>query len=115
MKRKLFGFLLGTTLVFALAACGGDDNAGDAPAGDGGDNGGGASVANAEEIYQQNCAACHGQDLSGGAGPDLTKVGSKYGSDEIADIIEHGQGAMRPGIIEGEEKDAVASWLSEKK
>ncbi|WP_453993534.1 cytochrome c551 [Bacillus nitroreducens] len=114
MKRKLFGFLLGTSLVFALAACGGDDNTGDAPAGDDGDNGG-AAVANAEEIYQQNCAACHGQDLSGGAGPDLTKIGSKFSSDEIADIIEHGQGAMRPGIIEGEEKDAVASWLSEKK
>lgn len=110
MKRKLLGFLLGTTLVFALAACGGDDNAADEPAGDGG-----ATAANGEEIFQQNCAACHGKDLSGGAGPELTTVGSKYSQDEIADIIENGRGAMRAGIVQGAEKDAVAEWLAGKK
>ncbi|MCC3356985.1 cytochrome c551 [Bacillus sp. REN16] len=113
MKRKLFGFLLGTTLVFALAACGGgdDDNAANEPAGDNG----GATTVNAEEVAQQNCASCHGKDLAGGAGPDLTKVGSKYSQDEIAGIIENGQGAMPGGLIKGEEKDAVAAWLAEKK
>lgn len=115
MKRKLFSILLGTSLVFALAACGGgDDNAGDAPASDNGGGGGEATV-NAEEIAQQNCASCHGQDFGGGAGPDLTKIGSKYSKDEIAGIIENGQGSMPGGIIKGEEKDAVASWLAEKK
>ncbi|MFD1779944.1 cytochrome c551 [Fredinandcohnia salidurans] len=114
MKRKLFSILLGTSLVFALAACGGgDDNAGEAPASD--NNGGGEATVNAEEIAQQNCASCHGQDFGGGAGPDLTKIGSKYSKDEIAGIIENGQGSMPGGIIKGEEKDAVATWLSEKK
>ncbi|MFS0865011.1 cytochrome c551 [Fredinandcohnia sp. 179-A 10B2 NHS] len=110
MKRKLLGFLLGTTLVFSLAACGGDDNATDEPAGDGG-----ATAANGEEIFQQNCAACHGKDLSGGAGPTLQTIGSKYSKDEIADIIENGRGAMRAGIVQGAEKDAVAEWLAGKK
>ncbi|MEH7225096.1 cytochrome c [Bacillus sp. JJ1566] len=113
MKRKLFGFLLGTALVFALAACGGgdDNNAANEPAGDNG----GATAVNAEKIAQQNCASCHGQDLSGGAGPDLSKIGSKYSQDEIAGIIENGQGSMPGGIIKGEDKDAVAAWLAEKK
>jgi len=113
VKRKLFSILLGTSLVFALAACGGgDDNAGEAPASD---NGGGEATVNAEEIAQQNCASCHGQDFAGGAGPDLSKIGSKYSQDEIAGIIENGQGSMPGGIIKGEEKDAVAAWLAEKK
>ncbi|MFT4417300.1 cytochrome c551 [Fredinandcohnia humi] len=112
MKRKLLGLVLGTSLVFTLAACGGDDNAADEPAGD---NGGTATTASADKIFQQNCAACHGQDLTGGAGPDISKVGSKYDQEKIASIIENGQGGMRGGIIQGEEKDAVAAWLSEKK
>lgn len=112
MKRKLFGFLLGTSLVFALAACGGgDDNAGDDTAGDNGT----ATTANAEEIFKGNCASCHGADLTGGAGPDLTKVGSKYSKDEISGIITDGRPGMPAGLIDGDDKDAVASWLSEKK
>ncbi len=113
MKRKLFGFLLGTGLVFALAACGGgNDNAAKEPAG----NNGGATAVNAEEIYKGNCASCHGQDLAGaGSFPSLQTVGAKYSQDEIAGIIENGRGAMPKGIIKGEEKDAVAAWLAEKK
>ncbi|MEH7384190.1 cytochrome c [Bacillus sp. JJ1521] len=113
MKRKLFGFLLGTSLVFALAACGGGgDNAAEEPAG----NNGGATALNAEEIYQGNCASCHGKDLAGaGSFPSLQTVGSKYSQDEIANIIDNGRGAMPKGLIKGDEKDAVAAWLSEKK
>ncbi|MDR4889935.1 cytochrome c [Fredinandcohnia sp. QZ13] len=114
MKRKLFGFLLGTTLVLALAACGGgdDDNAANEPAGDNG----GATAVNAEEVYQGNCASCHGKDLAGaGSFPSLQQVGAKYSQDEIAGIIENGRGAMPKGLIKGDEKDAVAAWLAEKK
>ncbi len=34
---------------------------------------------------------------------------------EIHDIIINGQGGMPGGIIKGEEAEAVAKWLSEKK
>lgn len=111
MKFKLLGLLLGISLV--LAACGGGDDAAE-PAGDaGGDNGGTATV-NAEKIYSQNCAACHGAELGGGAGPDLTAVGSKYSQEEIEGIIAEGRGMMQGGIIEGEEAAAVAEWLAAK-
>ncbi|MED5074771.1 cytochrome c [Anoxybacillus geothermalis] len=112
MKWKLAALFLGASL--ALAACGGgDDNAGDQNGGN--NNGGGDTVAAAEQIYQQNCASCHGQDLSGGVGPNLQKVGSKYSADEIKDVIANGRGAMPAGIIKGEDADKVAEWLASKK
>ncbi|ALA70037.1 cytochrome C551 [Geobacillus stearothermophilus 10] len=111
MKWKLAAMFLGVSL--ALAACGGDgDNAGEK---NGGSNGGGDTAAAAEQIFKQNCASCHGQDLSGGVGPNLQKVGSKYSKDEIKNIIANGRGAMPAGIIKGEDADKVAEWLAAKK
>jgi len=112
MKWKLATLFLGASL--ALAACGGgNDNAGGQNGGNAG--GGGDTAAAAEQIFQQNCASCHGQDLSGGVGPNLQKVGSKYSADEIKDIIANGRGAMPGGIIKGEDADKVAEWLAAKK
>ncbi|WP_044736834.1 cytochrome c551 [Geobacillus kaustophilus] len=111
MKWKLAAMFLGVSL--ALAACGGGgDNAGEK---NGGSNGGGDTAAAAEQIFKQNCASCHGQDLSGGVGPNLQKVGSKYSKDEIKNIIANGRGAMPAGIIKGEDADKVAEWLASKK
>ncbi|AWO74759.1 cytochrome c [Geobacillus thermoleovorans] len=110
MKWKLAAMFLGVSL--ALAACGGGgDNAGN----NNGNNGGGDTAASAEQIFKQNCASCHGQDLSGGVGPNLQKVGSKYSKDQIKDIIANGRGAMPAGIIKGEDADKVAEWLAAKK
>ncbi|MHA6252340.1 cytochrome c551 [Oceanobacillus sp. CAU 1775] len=121
MKKWLLAVLFMAVLV--LAACGGDDGAADEPAdtGDTGteeatDNGDGGSVdaAHAEEVYQANCAMCHGADLSGGAGPGLTDVGSKYSEEEIADIIVNGIGSMQPQNVSGDDLDAISAWLAEK-
>jgi cytochrome c551 len=108
MKKKLFGLLLGTSL--ALAACGGGEEATDTNEG-----GGEATAAAAEQVYQQSCASCHGQNLEGKVGPDLANVGSKYSKDEIKQIIENGQGGMPGGLIQGEDADKVADWLAAKK
>lgn len=81
--------------------------------------GGQTTSADAEEIFQSNCASCHGADLSGAVGPNLQTVGSKYGKDEIKEIIKTGfpdaQPAMPGGLVQGDEADALAQWLSEKK
>ncbi|AIM16217.1 cytochrome c [Neobacillus sedimentimangrovi] len=111
MKKKLLTFLLGTTLTMGLAACGGGDDNGNG-------NGGGDETASASEgakIYDQKCSSCHGGDLTGGMGPDLTKVGSKYSKDEILSIIENGKGAMPPNVVTGDDAEQVAEWLSAKK
>ncbi|MFY0544422.1 YqzM family protein [Brevibacillus sp. H7] len=80
--------------------------------------GAGAPTANidAAAIFKQNCASCHGQNLEGIAGPNLTKVGSKYDEKAIADIIKNGKGGMPGGLLKKQpEVQAVAKWLSEKK
>jgi mono/diheme cytochrome c family protein len=55
-------------LVLGAAACGGDDDA-DATGPDGteasADAGGTADLALGEQVYQDNCAECHGADLRG--------------------------------------------------
>lgn len=106
MKKWLTAVVFGTLLV--LGACGGgsDDN---------GSSDDGASVDSAagEEVFANSCASCHGDDLSGGAGPSLETVGADHSVDDIKDIIENGQGSGMPaGLVSGEEEDAVAEWLA---
>ncbi|KKE80614.1 cytochrome c [Oceanobacillus caeni] len=70
-----------------------------------------------EEIFSANCSSCHGADLSGGAGPELTTIGSKYSADEISEIIQNGtDGGMPPfgGSLAPEEIELLSDWLSEK-
>lgn len=67
-----------------------------------------------EAIFESNCASCHGDDLSGGMGPDLTEVGSRDSEDEINDIIMNGKGDDMPaGLVEADEADALAEWLAD--
>lgn len=142
MKKSLLAILFG--LVLVLGACGGGDDAAEEPAEDdatteeeatddgaadegaeegteeeagdeGVTEGGTVDTAAAEEVYQANCSACHGADLSGGAGPELTAIGSKLSADEIANIIENGQGGMPPVNLEGDDLVNISNWLAEKK
>ncbi|ASN04736.1 cytochrome c551 [Virgibacillus necropolis] len=108
MKKWIIMLLVGVALV--LSACGGNESASDQAKDSGGD-----TITKAEEVFQNNCAYCHGSDLSGGAGPDLTEVGSRYSKEEITEIIINGKGAMPAGLVEGENADILASWLEKKK
>ncbi|WP_430790982.1 cytochrome c551 [Virgibacillus flavescens] len=73
------------------------------------------NASEAEKVFQNNCAYCHGSDLSGGAGPDLTKVGSRYTKEEIAEIIKNGKKAMPEDLVKGKNVELLASWLAQKK
>lgn len=101
MKKWLVAILVGSALV--LGACGG------------GSSGDGETSA-VEEVYKKNCASCHGQDLDGGMGPELTAVGSKYSAEEIDAIIKDGMGDMpaQPGVSD-DDREMLAEWLAEKK
>ncbi|HLR03863.1 MAG TPA: cytochrome c [Virgibacillus sp.] len=89
-----------------------DDNNTEENANENNDNEGAAD--DPEAIFEDNCASCHGNDLEGGAGPDLTEVGGRYSADEIEDIITNGKGDSMPaGLIDGDEKEAVVEWLSD--
>lgn len=67
-----------------------------------------------EALFENNCATCHGDDLSGGMGPDLTQIGNTHSADEIKEIILQGQGDMPAIDVEDEQAEALADWLSEK-
>ena len=74
-----------------------------------------ADAGDGDALFQQSCSSCHGGDLVSGGAPDLDKIGSKYSKDEIEEIIVNGKGGMPGGILTGEDANAVASWLSDKK
>lgn len=110
MKKWLIAIIFGAILV--LGACGGNDDGGsNNTVNNGGET---TDVSGAEDIFKQNCASCHGGDLSGGEGPDLREIGSELSKDEIEDQIENGGGGMPPGLISGDELDTIVQWLSEK-
>ncbi|KGX93597.1 cytochrome C551 [Pontibacillus halophilus JSM 076056 = DSM 19796] len=82
---------------------------------EGNGEGGGETAGDPEAIYQNNCASCHGGDLSGGFGPALQQVGGSYSADEIANIITNGKGQMPPQNLDESQTQTVAEWLAEKK
>jgi cytochrome c551 len=115
MKKKLLTMLMGTALVLGLAACGGNDN--DNDNGKDNDNNGTETATSdaGAKIFDQKCSSCHGGDLTGGMGPNLTKVGSKYSKDEILNIIKNGKGQMPANVVSGDDANQVAEWLAAKK
>ncbi|WPZ17166.1 c-type cytochrome [Geobacillus subterraneus] len=65
------------------------------------------------KIAQANtCTSCHGQNLSGGAGPSL--IGTGLTAEEIAKIAKEGQGSMPAGIFKGtdEELKKMAEFIA---
>ncbi|WP_419887413.1 cytochrome c551 [Neobacillus niacini] len=119
MKKLLYGIVCIAFLGF-LTSCGGgndeteqDNTTTEEQAGD--EQQQTANAGDGDALFQQNCSSCHGGDLKSGGAPDLDKIGSKYSKDEIEGIILNGKGGMPGGILSGEDADAVASWLAEKK
>jgi cytochrome c551 len=116
MKKWLFAILFGSALV--LGACGSDnnDNNDNGATNDTGTNGGETASA-AEGLFEANCAACHGADLAGGAGPNLQKVGANLSADEIKNIILNGKGGMpeQGDRVSDDEAQELADWLAAKK
>jgi cytochrome c550 len=70
-------------------------------------------AANPEEIYQQTCIGCHGEQYQGGGNaPALTGVGDRLSKEEIADVVVNGRGGMPPGLVPAEKAGEMAEWLS---
>ena len=68
-----------------------------------------------EEIFANSCSSCHGGDLTGGVGPDLTSVGGKLSEDDIQSIIMDGADGMPPALVPAEQAAEIAKWLGEMK
>lgn len=112
MNKKLLAAILGAGLM--LAACGGGDE--EAEPADTGTTETETATVDPEKIVNAKCTSCHGGNLEGqGNFPALNNVGSRLSKDEILNVIENGRGAMPGGLVTGDEAEAVAAWLAEKK
>lgn len=68
----------------------------------------------AEAVYKQSCISCHGGNLEGGAGPELSKVGATLSEAQIVKKIHNGGGIMPAfkGTLEEAEIANLAKWLA---
>lgn len=71
-------------------------------------------VLDAEDIFKNSCANCHGGDLTGsGSIPALNDVGGRLSEEDIKDIIINGTDAGMPGgLVNNEQAAELAEWLS---
>jgi len=78
MKKQLMAMLFGATLI--LGACGGEETTepAETPEETPAESGGETAAIDAEQVVQQNCISCHGENLEGaGNFPALNDVGSR--------------------------------------
>lgn len=106
----LFGLGLVVAVILGLYALNQEQTAADKPA----EN----NVAESQDAgempqYMQSCLGCHGNDLSGGMGPNL--ITSTLSKEELVDIIKNGRGMMPPNLAAGNEEAAADYLLSIRK
>lgn len=73
------------------------------------------SNANPKQIFEGHCATCHGKNLQGKIGPNLQHIGGKWSKKQILHQINNGGGGMPANVIQGQDAQKVATWLSKKK
>lgn len=71
----------------------------------------------AMQIYRSNCLSCHGDQLSGGFGPNLTNVGATMDKETIYKQISQGGGGMPKfeSKLTEDELITLTNWLAGKK
>lgn len=109
MKVKYLAIMFSTISMLLVSACSKQDT----PASN--SSASSASISDGELLYKKSCIACHGNNLEGGVGPKLQKIGSKLRFDQIKNQIINGGGGMPAGILKGDDAQKVAVWLAEQK
>lgn len=110
MHRRPRPHLVAPAAAFALllAACGGDSGSG----------GGGGEESLGQQVFDDNCARCHGPEGEGGVGPQLGGGAVVENYPDIEDqltVIRGGRNGMPAweGQLSPEEIEAVARYERE--
>ncbi|BBH20337.1 cytochrome c-550 [Paenibacillus baekrokdamisoli] len=71
----------------------------------------------AESVYKSNCVSCHGDQLQGSLGPNLTTIGGSVSKEKIyKQIIKGGNGMPGfEGKLTEDEIVNLSNWLAAKK
>lgn len=67
-----------------------------------------------KNLYAENCAGCHGNDRSGGAGPALTQLHRRLSIDRTIHVIQHPNGimpALYPALLSETDVRNIATFL----
>lgn len=72
-----------------------------------------------EDVFEQNCAMCHGEDLSGAAGPALVgqafaNAGNKYTIGSVFTEVAEQMPAGQPASLTHEQYEDVFAYILEK-
>jgi cytochrome c oxidase cbb3-type subunit III len=60
------------------------------------------------QVFEDNCATCHGVDASGGEGPNIQQAPATLGDSEVRNIIRRGvPGTEMPGFFDISDADAA--------
>nr|WP_239094141.1 cytochrome c [Bacillus sp. B15-48] len=107
--------VFGIGLMFFLSFKGLGDSKQIANEAEGGESTEEVAEASPEELYQQSCIGCHGDQYQGVSGPALTTVGSDFTVEEIEDILVNGTPNGMPGNLVPGNEEKMAQWLAEMK
>jgi mono/diheme cytochrome c family protein len=66
-------------------------------------------AARGEAIFASECAGCHGEGGTGGAGPVLIETG--LDATEVATVVQQGRGVMPAGIVTGQDQADVVAYV----
>lgn len=113
IPRTLASYLLLLATALLLAGCGGsEDDSGGGGGDDGASSGGGGGEG--KSLFVESCGGCHtlaDAGTSGAVGPNLDDA--KPDAERVTTMIDNGGGAMPAGLLEGEERDAVADYVAD--
>jgi mono/diheme cytochrome c family protein len=62
-----------------------------------------------EVIFASECAGCHGEGGTGGAGPALVETGLDV--TEVSTVVQQGRGVMPAGIVTGQDQADVVAYV----
>lgn len=103
----IMAFGIGLIFFMSVGGAGSKDEAHDA--GESGGETAGADI-DAAAVVQKSCIGCHGGDLKGSMGPDLT---TGLDAEHVKEVVMKGQGAMPAQTQLSEaEAQAVAEYIA---